>query len=232
MHRLWHFRLCGRSRSIRLALGELAVGFELADEEPWAWRPTFMALNPAGELPVLEMDNGLLLSGSYAISEYLAEHVIAERVDNRKVALFPGNLEERSEVRRLVDWFHRKFDREVTRELLHEKVYSRQKPDTDAQTPNADILRAIRSNLRYHMSYLSFLGHQRRWLAGEEMSFADLAAASHLSSLDYLGEVPWADYPVVKAWYTRIKSRRPFRAILADRIPGLPVPAHYADLDF
>jgi len=48
-----------------------------------------------------------------------------------------------------------------------------------------------------------------RWLAGDHLSLADLAAAAHLSSLDYLGDVPWADFAAAKSWYQRIKSRPP-----------------------
>jgi glutathione S-transferase len=119
----------------------------------------------------------------------------------------------------------------VTHELLQERVYTRLQP-SGATTPDVDFLRAIRTNLRYHMSYISYLADRRRWLAGEELSFADLAAAAQLSSVDYLGEVPWEEFAVAKVWYARLKSRRAFRTLLADRVPGaLPV-AHYADLDF
>ncbi|MCC5956341.1 MAG: glutathione S-transferase family protein, partial [Natronohydrobacter sp.] len=33
-------------------------------------------------------------------------------------------------------------------------------------------------------------------------------------------------------WYAKIKSRPAFRTLLADTLPGMPPPAHYADLDF
>ena len=120
--------------------------------------------------------------------------------------------------------------REVTREALYEKVYAREQLST--HTPDTDTLRAVRSNLRYHMSYLSYLADQRRWLAGDELSLADLTAAAQLSVLDYLSEVPWENYPLTKEWYARIKSRPSFRGVLADRIPGVPPPLHYTDLDF
>ena len=119
----------------------------------------------------------------------------------------------------------------MTHELLQEKVYARLQPAA-AATPDADVLRAIRTNLRYHMSYISIWRISRRWLAGEELSFADLAAAAHLSSVDYLGEVPWEEFAAAKVWYARLKSRRAFRTILADRVPGTLPSAHYADLDF
>ena len=58
MHKLTHFRLCPFSRAIRLALAELGLEVELVEERPWEWRPEFLALNPAGELPVLQLEGG------------------------------------------------------------------------------------------------------------------------------------------------------------------------------
>jgi glutathione S-transferase len=231
--KLTHYRLCPRSRSIRLALGEFGLETTLLDENPWEWRQSFLAKNPAGELPVLETENGFILSGVYSISEFIAEEMLAAppASPSRPIELFPGNREERAEVRRLVDWFHGKFDREVSRDLLFEKVYQRMR-STGSAAPDIEILRAARTNLKYHLSYLSYLADSRRWLAGDDMSFADLAAAAHISTADYLGEMLWQDYPHVKAWYQRLKSRPSFRSILADRVPGTPPPLAYTDLDF
>ena len=226
MYTLTHFRLCPLSRSLRVALGELDIEFELVEEFPWEWRAPFLALNPAGELPVLRTEAGLTICGAYACSEFLSEHLEEDEGE-----LFPGDTAHRAEVRRLVDWFHGKMDREVTRELLTEEVYARMRTGT-ACSPNTNVLRAIGANLSYHMSYIAYLADQRRWLAGDEFSFADMAASAHLSCADYLGEVPWEDFPAVKTWYSRIKSRKSFRPILADRLPGAPPPLNYTDLDF
>jgi glutathione S-transferase len=235
MPTLTHFRLCPQSRAARLALAELGIEPELIEERPWEWRPELLALNPSGEVPILQLDEGPPLCGIYAISEYLAETPPTpdgeEITEAPPIRLFPGDRVQRAETRRLVDWFNGKFNREVTRELLQEKVYSRLQPDAIAQ-PDVEFLRAVRTNLRYHMGYIHHLADQRRWLAGDELSFADLAAAAHVSVADYLGEVPWDEFAVAKTWYARLKSRRAFRTILADRLPGaLPV-AHYPDLDF
>jgi glutathione S-transferase len=230
MHKLIHFRLCPHSRSVRSALDEIGFETELVEERPWEWRQTFLAINPAAELPVLQTEGGPDLCGTYAISEYLAEELNGRFSDGGAAPLFPGNIDDRAEIRRLVAWFHGKLDREVTRELLFEKLYGRLK--SGSHVPDTDILRAIRVNLRYHMSYVNHLAHQRRWLAGEEMSFADFAAAAHLSTIDYLGEVPWEGYSAAKSWYARMKSRPSFRSILADRMPGTRPSDAYADLDF
>ena len=232
MSTLTHFRVCPFSRSVRLALAELSFPFTLAEERPWEYRPQFLALNPSGDLPVLRLDDGLVLAGSYAISEYLGEMVRRGPVEERLLDLFPGSGEDRAEVRRLVDWFHGKLDREVTREMLRERLHSRLRPELAGQPPDAEMVRALRANLKYHLSYVAWLADNRRWLAGDELSFADMAAAAHLSCLDYLGEVPWEAHPSAKTWYQRMKSRPSFRPLLADRVPGVPPPLHYGDLDF
>ena len=64
------------------------------------------------------------------------------------------------------------------------------------------------------------------------LSYADLAAAGHLSAADYLGEVPWTENEAAKNWYARVKSRPSFRPILADTLAGLPPAKNYANLDF
>ncbi len=228
---LTHFRLCPHSRSIRLALSELKIETTFVEEQPWAWQPAFLALNPSGELPVLSLDTGGSLCGAYAISEYVAEAARDAVAAYQVLELYPGDAIERAEVRRLVDWFQNKFHRDVTRELLTEKVYAPLGAG-HGTPPDPIVLRAANVNLRYHLSYIGYLAHQRGWLAGEALSFADLAAGAHLSVIDYLGDVPWHDYPAAKSWYQRLKSRPSMRPILSDRIPGMPPPNAYADLDF
>jgi len=228
---LTHFRLCPHSRSIRMALAELKIETAFVEEQPWAWQPEFLALNPSGELPVLSLDTGGTLCGAYAISEFLAEAAQDEADAQYLPELFPGTANGRAEVRRLIDWFHNKFHREVTRELLSEKVYARLDSGRES-SPDPAVMRVAGANLRYHLSYIGYLSHQRGWLAGEALSFADLAAGAHLSVLDYLGDVPWPEYPSAQAWYQRLKSRPSMRALLLDRLAGMPPPAAYTDLDF
>ena len=103
------------------------------------------------------------------------------------------------------------------------------------RTPSVPAMARVREalqRLKPHLDYVAWLAEERSWLGGEELSLADLAAAAHFSAIDYLGDINWADYPVAKSWYQRIKSRPAFRALLSDVLPALPPSAHYADLDF
>ena len=228
MANLFHHPLCAFSRSIRLALSECGVEADLCEEKPWEWRQEFLELNPAGTLPVLVAEEGEPIAGAYAISEWLSD-----TLDERPIhgfQPFPGDAATRAEVRRLVDWFHHKFQEEVTDYLVVEKVFRRFGPQS--ASPNMEAVRAGRDNLRYHLAYVGHLTETRSWLAGDAMSFADLAAAAHLSALDYLGEVPWEEFDAAKNWYALIKSRPSFRSLLQDRVAGFTPSGTYSDLDF
>jgi glutathione S-transferase len=222
MRMLYHLWLSPGSRKVRLALAEKGLEFSMKVEKTWERRPEFLALNPAGEVPVLVEPDGGILADATAICEFLEETY-------RDKPLLGAKPLDRAETRRLVSWFDGKMAREVTDGLVNEKIMKR---FLGFGTPDTVVLRASKTNLSYHLEYVSYLAERRRWLAGSEFSLADIAAAAHLSAIDYLGEIPWDDHPQARDWYARVKSRPSFRPILSDLIPGAPPPKHYADLDF
>ena len=222
MRTLYHQWLCPFARKVRLALREKKLDFELEEEPVWEAGDDFLALNPAGEVPVLVEPDGTALADSVAICEYLEEAF-------RDPPLLPGDALARAEARRLVAWFDHKMFREVTRPLTDEKVEKRLRM---GGTPDSAAIRGALASIHSHLAYLGWLTERRRWLAGEELSLADLAAAGQVSVIDYLGDVPWDEHPAAKDWYVRLKSRPSFRPILADFVPGMAPARHYADLDF
>ena len=82
------------------------------------------------------------------------------------------------------------------------------------------------------MDYIGFLTEKRKWLAGDNFSLADIAAAAHLSAIDYIGDVPWEEHQSAAHWYARIKSRPSFKALLEDKVPGFKPAQHYENVDF
>jgi glutathione S-transferase len=211
---------------VRLALAEYGIEPELIEERPIERRREFLMLDPAGETPVLIDGSGMIVPGAATIAEYLDETSGASLGEHR---LLPADPAARIEVRRLVSWFTQKFYGEVSNWLVTEKVFKR---FTAGGTPDMDRVRAARANIRYHLRYIGYLGGQRNWLAGDKLSYADLAAAAHISVVDFLGDVPWDEDETAKLWYARVKSRKSFRALLADRVPGIQPSPVYADLDF
>lgn len=230
MPTLYHHPLCPHSRFVRLILAEYGIETTLIEERAAERRREFLTLDPAGRTPVLIDDDGTVVPGAGVIAEYLDETLEPQFTGPR---LMPRNLHERVETRRLMDWFNGKFFDEVTNWLVTEKVYKRfLAPEIGGGAPDMDVLRVARSNIRPHMRYIGYLTSARNWLAGDTLTYADFAAAAHLSCADYLGDVPWNEDETAKHWYQRIKSRPAFRPLLADRAPGMIPGPCYADLDF
>ncbi len=222
MRVLYHLPLSPYSRKVRLVLAEKRLPFELRVEKVWERRPDYLELNPANTVPTLIEENGLVVADSGVICEYLDEAY-------PDAPLLGRTLAERVEVRRLVAWFDGKFAHEVTANLLGEKFMKRL---LGRGNPDAGALRAGYANLRHHLGYIGWLAETRKWLAGGTLSLADFTVAAHLSALDFAGDVDWSISPPARDWYARVKSRPGFRPLLADRVPGVIAPTHYADLDF
>jgi glutathione S-transferase len=227
---LHHYPFCPHSRFVRLVMAELGLDPDMVEEKPWDRRIPFLEINPGGNLPLFVDEDGLAVPGAGIIAEYL-DDTRGEGLGNRR--FLPRATWPRVEVRRLLDWFLVKFHDEVSDYLATEKIYKRFMPtELGGGPPDMGAIRAARANVRYHLNYIGYLIAKRNWLAGDQMTYADLAAAAHLSVVDYLGDVPWDENETAKLWYARIKSRPSFRALLAERVPGMAPADHYDDLDF
>jgi glutathione S-transferase len=222
MRTLYHLWLSPFSRKVRIALREKNLACDLRIEKVWERRVEFLSINVAGTVPVLVEEDGTVLCDSAVICEYLEEAY-------PEVPLLGEGLAQRAEVRRLAAWFDQRFAREVTDNLYGEKMM---KNALGLGEPNSSALRAGYANIRYHLEYIGWLAERRRFLAGDHFSLADIAAAAQLSTLDYIGDVPWDRFEGAREWYARIKSRPSFRPILADHVAGHAPPRHSADLDF
>jgi len=84
------------------------------------------------------------------------------RLDGQSIIQF-----DTEKTRALLAYLASESDHSHQREYLAEMFWPERPPG------------AARANLQHHMSYIAFLADQRRWLAGDQASFADLAAAAH-----------------------------------------------------
>ena len=170
MRTLYHLWLHPFSRKVRIALAEKKLDFEQRIEKVWERRTEFLALNPAGDVPVLVEADGTTLANSQVICEYL-EEVYPE------INLLGFDPAQRAETRRLVSWFDVKFNREVTDNLVGEKLMKR---FLKLGEPHGPSIRAGHANIHYHLDYIGFLTEKRRWLA-------DIIAGGHCGGLAFVG---------------------------------------------
>jgi glutathione S-transferase len=223
MRTLYHYHLCPFSRKTRLVLAEKKLDFSLELEKIWERRPSFLHLNATGTIPVLVDLNGTTIAESSAIAEYLQDAYPT-------LSIYPEDIAQRAEARRIAAWIDDRFSREVSLVLAFEKALKRYY--NKSSSPHSGLIREAKARINFYLDHISWFVDRRRWLAGETFSIADIAVSAHLSIIDYFGDVPWDSHPSAKEWYARIKSRPSFRGLLADRIPGHPPATHYTDLDF
>jgi glutathione S-transferase len=214
MPRLIQLLLSPASRLIRLAAGEKRISCSLVAAE-----------DANAHLPVWLEEDGSSATGIWAIVDHL-ENTYPDP------PLLPEDAAERGEALRLLDWSMSIFHEEITRRIVFEKASQAQTGSHSRRPPNMETIRAGRSALRTTLPALGALAESRGFLAGRQLSLADLALAAHVSALDYYGEIPWTEFTALTEWYYRLKSRPSFRTLLTDRVPGQPPAPHYGELDF
>jgi glutathione S-transferase len=155
------------ARSIRVlwTLRELDVAFEFVNVDPTKGehqRPEFLALNPAGKLPVL-VDGDFILTESVAIVLYLAEKYPEK-------GLLPSGLRARAEVNRWLFFTATELEQPLWRMTRHALLYPPEKR-LAAEIPIArqDFLE-MAAVMEKHMD-------GRQFLLGDNVTVADFVAA-------------------------------------------------------
>ena len=193
-------------------------------EKVWEKRPDFVKIESSLSVPVLVEDNdSRIISGSIAIDEYFESFY-------PETKLLGNNIDENIEVRKIVSFFDQRFYADVIKNLIFEKFLK--KYFDKYSSPNSTAIREGKKNLLEHLEYIAWLVDTREWIAGDFFSLADIAAASHISVLDYTDDIPWTKFPEIKAWYLKIKSRPSFQEILQDKVHSITPPPHYSVIDF
>ena len=218
---LYHYQLCPSSRFIRLLLDEYKIEHITQLENYWKPQDEFLLINPAGHLPVLIDNSNFQIIGFNACVEYIRDMDLNPNI-------FPDDYRKKAEIYRLYHWFDTLFKKEVLDPIIYEKVFSRV---IENLTPNSLNLRNGMQNLGFHIKYLEYLLRDKDFLVADTITSCDFFAAANLSVLDYLGLLNLRDYPKLKVWYFKLKSRPSFKNILKDYIVGLTPHENYKLLD-
>lgn len=154
-------------------LQELDVEYELVPVNLLTgehFEPKFLALNPAGKVPVL-VDGDLVLTESSAIQLYLAE-----KYPDR--GLIPETLADRAQMYRWIFFLVTEIEQPLWRIARHTRLYAKDERLPEEVTLATRDCKAMIKILEQHMQ-------GRQFLAGESLSVADLNAAY---TLDWANE--------------------------------------------
>src|SRR3954470_9840054 len=156
MRRLTHLVLSPTSRLVRLMLGEKRIACDAVAPE-----------DPLAHLPVLRELDGTIVTGLWAIIDHL-ENEHPER------PLLPADALQRAEALRLFDWAMTNFHEETTKRIVFEKASQAQTGSLIRRSPNMETVRLGRVALKSVLPGLGTLAESRGFLAGRDVSLADL----------------------------------------------------------
>ncbi|MBN8872324.1 MAG: glutathione S-transferase [Rhodospirillales bacterium] len=161
-------------------------------------QPDYMAKNPAGQTPALQLDSGLVLTEITAICEYLDE------IGPAGTTLIGRTPEERAETR----MWTRRIDLNILEPLGAGFRFSeglamfRSRVHCIPQA--ADDLKQIAQE---RLRWLDGLIRGRTFIAGERLTLADITLFCFLEFGARVGQPLNPENQAIMAWYERMKAR-------------------------
>lgn len=157
----------------------------------------YVAKNPGGQLPALELDDGSVLAETVVICNYLEEL-------NPEKPLIGRNPEERANTR----MWTRRVELKIVFPLTDAFRYAEGLPmfkDRMRTLPQAaDDLKAL---ARDGYEWLEAQLEGRDWIAGDEFGLADIVLYSFADFGAGVGQPAPAELPRVNAWFQRVAAR-------------------------
>ncbi len=188
-----------------LALEHLGVPYELkvlSFSEKDHLKPAFVAINPKHRVPTI-VDEGFVLWESLAILEYLDE-----RFGKAKARLYPGTVQDRARIRRLIREDEEDLDGKGLTPI-YEELYLRKPEDAAPRTTVAS-----RRPARKLAEELDYFGRELRgaFLAGDAPSAADFVLYPDVAYVKRIGAKKPASKldailpPAIAQWAARIEA--------------------------
>lgn len=150
--------------------------------------PEFLKLNPAGQVPLVILEDGRTLAQSDAILLFLAERA--------QSALRPGDPYARAKVYEWLFWEQYSHETSIAVRRFH-KTYLK-KADADIDPKLLDRGNAALARMEQQLADTDYI-------AGGDFSIADIALVAY-TRVAHEGGFDLRDYPKVKAWVARVEK--------------------------
>ncbi|HUE64521.1 MAG TPA: glutathione S-transferase family protein [Rhizomicrobium sp.] len=148
--------------------------------------PEFLAMNPAGQVPVVRFADDRVLAQSNAIILYLAE-------DSN---LIPGDAFERAQMYQWLFW--EQYSHEPAVAVLRFQKFYLKKPDGEIDANLRPRCQRVLSLMDEHLD-------GRGYFAGRKLSLADIALVAY-TRFSHQADIDLQQYPNVAAWVQRVED--------------------------
>jgi len=181
----------GNCYKVRLLLEQLAVPYEWTHVDilkKESRTPEFLAKNPVGQVPVLQLEDGTCLPESNAILHYLADGS----------PLLPAVRLERAQVLRWM--FFEQYKHEPSVAVARFIVRYLGRP-----AEQEELLRRKIADAHAALSVMERHLQARPFFVADRYTIADIALYAY-THVAHEGEVDLAGYPAIRAWLQRVRS--------------------------
>ena len=156
----------------------------------------FLAMNPAGQVPTIVLEDGRSLAQSNAIILHLAEGS----------ALIPADAFDRA---KMLEWlFWEQYSHEPTIAVVRFQMKYLGKPRSEVAPALVAKAEAALALMDRALSAAAAAG--RDFLVGAQLTLADVALVAY-TRFAADGGFDLADYPAVDAWVARVEHEMPIR---------------------
>ena len=193
-------------RPIRLLCAEnnITLDEELVDLMTGAHHQApYTSLNPNRQVPFL-VDGDLHLTEGSAILKYIAEKC--------GLAAYPADIRKRAKVNEAMDWLNTGFYRDFGYNLVYPQLFPHHKRRSDEC--HAGTIAWGQEQSRKWLTLLNdhWLGPDKAWLCGGEISIADYFGAGVVSIGEFIG-CDYSAYPNVQRWLGNLKKLKHWDAV-------------------
>jgi len=203
-------------RPIRLlcAQNNISIEEEMVDLMSGAhMQGSFATLNPNRQVPLL-VDGDLHLTEGSAILKYIAEKY--------ELAAYPADIKQRAKINEAMDWLNTGFYRDFGYNLVYPQLFPHHKRRSDECHAGTLAWGQEQSKKWLRLLNDHWLGPDKAWLCGGEISIADYFGAGIVTIGEFIG-CDFSAYPNVKRWLDRLKKLEHWgdvNAIFAGAVAG------------
>ncbi len=169
--------------------------------------PDYKALHPLGAAPVIQ-DGDVLLAESGAIVEY-----IVAKYGNGRLVRAPDHPDFAA----FLYWFHfanGTLQPATGRNMILGRL------DLAADNP---LIKAMKARLDLALGLVEARLEKVEYLAGDELTTADIMAVFSLTTMRYFLPYDLSPYPAIRAYLQRVAARAAYRRAMAKGDPGMPL---------
>lgn len=184
--KLYDYLPSGNSYKVRLVMSYLGLTYThvpIDIHKGETLTPDYLAKNPAGQIPLLELDDGRLLAESNAIMHYLAEGSV----------LIPDEPFEKAKMLQWMFWEQYRHEPSIAVARFI-RMY--------AMDTRANDLPALMEKGAKALGVMNEHLSTRDWFVGERRSLADIALYAYTHVAEE-GGFRLSDYPNIEAWLSR-----------------------------